>query len=236
RKSTKGDIKSFVRSDNIEMAEAAAQSIVDELEDKYGEPKGNIVNLQGLMTSTPGQERDEGFKNIIEKYPDIDVIATQAADFKQDKGYEKMLSIIQGNRDKKIDAVFSGNDENALGALKAMSEQDLLKPVGDTDHIMITGIDGSSQALESIEKGEMDITVSQHPIQSAEATVQLAVEAIYNQNVPKDVRWPFKVIHEDNIDSDEIREYGLWPYIVDKPKEGNVEIMEGLTKYNENGA
>src|SRR5699024_10809189 len=106
RKSTKGDIKSFVRSDNIEMAEAAAQSIVDELEDKDGEPKGNIVNLQGLMTSTPGQERDEGFKNIIEKYPDIDVIATQAADFKQDKGYEKMLSIIQGNRDKKIDAVF----------------------------------------------------------------------------------------------------------------------------------
>lgn len=235
RTATEGEVASFVRSDNNEMAEAAAQWLADQLKERYGEYKGNIVNLQGLMTSTPGQERDEGFQKVMEQYPDINVIATQPADFRQDKGFDQMLSIIQANQGVKIDGVFGANDENVLGALRAIKQQDLFYPVGDPDHIFLTGIDGSAQALEAIQNGEMDITASQHPIQSAEATVQLAVELIYGMETPTDIRWPFKIISIDNIDSKEVNEYGLWPYSLDDPNHGNVEIMDGLPIYDENG-
>lgn len=235
RTTVEGEVASFVRSDNNEMAEASAQWLADQLNERYGEYKGNIVNLQGLMTSTPGQERDEGFQKVFEQYPDINVIATQPADFRQDKGFDQMLSIIQANQGVKIDGVFGANDENALGALRAIKQQDLFYPVGDADHIFLTGIDGSAQALEAIENGEMDITASQHPIQSAEATVQLAVEQIYGEETPKDIHWPFMIISKDNIDSDEVNEYGLWPYSLEDPTQGNVEIMDGLPIYDENG-
>jgi len=235
RTALEGNIDSFVRSDNFEMAGAAAKWMAEQLKERYGEYKGNIVNLQGLMSSTPGQERDKGFLDVLNLYPDINIIATQAADFDQTKGFDKMMSIIQANRNVKIDGVLGANDENVLGALQAIKQQNLFKPVGDPDHIFLTGIDGSKQALEAIRNGEMDITVSQHPIQSAEATVQLAIAKIYGKDVPKDVRWPYKVISKENIDSEEVKQYGLWPYSMGNKDEGNVRLMKGIPIYLENG-
>ena len=63
----------------------------------------------------------------------------------------------------KIDAIVCQNDDGALGVVEA------LKSAGKLDSIQVLGIDGSDDALQSIQDGEMTMTALQDAKAQAEA-------------------------------------------------------------------
>ncbi len=198
RGSTGKDYACFIETDNIAMGELGAKSIVDFLTKKYGEPKGNVVEIQGLIGTSAARDRGKGFNDAISKYPNIKIVARQAGDFNQEKSLNVMQNIIQANPE--IDAVYGHNDDCTLGALKAIEGAGLLKPVGQPGHIYIIGIDGTFDAITSIKEQKMDATISQAPITMGAKAVELAIAVINKKSVDKHIYNPFYVIDIKNAD------------------------------------
>lgn len=61
-----GSYTSFIGADNLEVGKLAASYIAN-----YLNKHGNILEITGLKTSTPAQEREKGFFEEIKKYPGL---------------------------------------------------------------------------------------------------------------------------------------------------------------------
>ncbi len=204
----------FLETDNVAMGREGARYIAEQLKKRYGKIQGNVVDLVGLIGTTAGDDRDRGFmdefKSIAAQNPDLKLVARQEGQFDQEKSFNLMSQIMAANA--QIDAVFNGNDDNAVGALRAIRQASRNVPIGDPKHIIIIGIDGTRQALTAIRKGDMDATLSQNPLTMASQSVKY-VDQFYNGDrakIPAHEFWPHILITKDNIESPEVKSYGLW--------------------------
>jgi len=208
RGSDGGKVTSFVASDNVALGQTAAKWIADQLTKRYGSAKGNVVDLIGLVGTTAATDREKGFSDEIAKYPDIKVVARQEGAFDQEKSLNAMTNILQ--KYPQIDAVFGANDDNTVGAEKAIDNAGRYKPLGDKQHILVIGADGTAQALSAIRAGKQDATISQNPIQMAAKSLQFVADYSAKKEVPANYAWPTLLIDKSNIDSDATKKYGLW--------------------------
>lgn len=204
----------FLETDNVALGREGARYIAEQLKKRYGRIQGNVVDLVGLIGTTAGDDRDRGFmdefKTIAAQNPDLKLVARQEGQFDQEKSFNLMSQIMAANA--QIDAVFNGNDDNAVGALRAIRQASRNVPLGDPKHIIIVGIDGTRQALTAIRKGDMDATLSQNPLTMASQSVTY-VDMFYNgdkSKIPAHEFWPHILITKDNIDGPEVKSYGLW--------------------------
>jgi ribose transport system substrate-binding protein len=208
RGSDGGKVTSFVASDNVALGQTAAKWIADQLTKRYGSAKGNVVDLIGLVGTTAATDREKGFSDEIAKYPDIKVVARQEGAFDQEKSLNAMTNILQ--KYPQIDAVFGANDDNTVGAEKAIDNAGRYKPLDDKQHILVIGADGTAQALSAIRAGKQDATISQNPIQMAAKSLQFVADYTAKKDVPANYAWPTLLIDKSNIDSDATKKYGLW--------------------------
>ena len=112
--------------------------------------EGEWVELVGLETDNAALIRSKGYHDIIDQYPDMRIVARETANWSQTEAFQDMETIIQANPN--IKGVIAGNDTMAVGAAAA------LQAAGMTD-VIIVGFDGSPDAAELIEKGQMAATV-----------------------------------------------------------------------------
>jgi len=208
RGSDGGKVTSFVASDNVALGQTGAKWIAEQLKKRYGEEKGNVVDLIGLVGTTAATDREKGFSEEIAKYPNIKVVARQEGAFDQEKSLNAMTSILQ--KFPQIDAVFGANDDNTVGAEKAIDNAGRYKPLGDKEHILVIGADGTAQALSAIRAGKQDATISQNPIEMAAKSLNFIADNAAGKSVPATYAWPTFLIDKSNIDSDETKKYGLW--------------------------
>jgi ribose transport system substrate-binding protein len=75
----------FVGADNLEIGRKAGQFIVDFLTKKYGRPQGNIVQIKGLLGVEGEIKRNDGAREVFEKYPSIKIVHDAVADWIQAK-------------------------------------------------------------------------------------------------------------------------------------------------------
>lgn len=133
------------------------QSLVGD-EAKYVEFFGNPADNNAAT-------RSNGYETVLSQYPGLEKVAEEVANWDRTQGYNKMQSIMQANPE--IDAVISGNDEMALGAIAA------LKEAGQLEGVIVGGFDGSPDAVEAVRAGEMAYTVLQPvAVFSREAVIQ----------------------------------------------------------------
>lgn len=191
------DMTSFLETDNVKMGQMAANLILDALKAK-GLKGGNVVEIEGLQGTSAARDRGKGFHDIMDKHPEVKIVAKQAGDFNQEKSMNVMQNILQAN--PKIDAVFGHNDDCTLGAEKAIIGANRMKPVGDKDHIFIVGIDGINQAIQSIKKGNVDVSISQVPVSMGGEAVDVGLKSIKGEQVEKHIYTKFYPITQKNAD------------------------------------
>jgi len=104
---------SQILSDNYSGCVALGQYFVKQM----GE-SGKYVELLGLVGDNNTWNRSKGFHSVVDRYPDLKMVAQQSADFSREKAFDAMETILQANPD--IDAVFCGNDTMAMGAHRAL--------------------------------------------------------------------------------------------------------------------
>jgi erythritol transport system substrate-binding protein len=134
----------------------------DEFVKLMGE-SGAYVELVGKESDTNAGVRSRGYHDVLDKYPGLTMVARQSANWDQREAFQKMETIIQGNR--KLKGVIAGNDTMALGAAAA------LKTAGLTQ-VIVVGFDGSPDAIAAIKAGDIKATV----LQPAAAIARLAVD------------------------------------------------------------
>jgi erythritol transport system substrate-binding protein len=124
---------------------------------------GSYIELVGRESDTNAAVRSRGFHDVLDKYPGLRMAARQSANWDQREAFQRMETLIQGNRG--IAGVIAGNDTMALGAMAALKAAGLGK-------VVVVGFDGSPDAIQSIKAGEIKATV----LQPAALIARLAVE------------------------------------------------------------
>lgn len=205
-------INATVQADAVDEGVKAAEAIVAFLEKKYGAPKGKVVNITGISSLAQAQGRIVGFDRVLEKYPDIQLVAQQDGGFDTSKSATVMANVLQGNAE--IDAVFAANDASAAGVISAIRSAGRFKPIGDADRIYVIGTDASPPGIAAIRAGTQDATVGFNPITLAETAVGIAVDIKAGKTVENlDIKVPLLVITAENIDSEEAKAF-LWADVI----------------------
>jgi ABC-type sugar transport system substrate-binding protein len=164
--------------------------------------EGNYAELLGIVGDNNTWNRSKGFHSVVDRYPNLKMVAQQSAEFDRTKGLDVMESLLQANPD--IVAVFCGNDAMALGAYQA------IKATGKTEQIKVFGFDGAEDAVQSVAKGEMAATAMQFPKTMARTAVEFADEWFkgrrdFEQHLPVAV----ELVTPDNVA--EYGDYGAKP-------------------------
>ncbi len=195
--------------DHVEGGQLAGEQIVKFLTAKYGSPKGNVVDLEGIAGIVAAAQREKGFADVLAKYPNIKVVARADGGFNTDQANQAMTAILQAQ--PQIDAVYGANDAETYGAISAIKAAGRFEPVGKPDHIYAIGVDGSAPGIQGIRDGSQDATVSQEFIKMGLKMLDNihAKETGEIKEIPS-VVWPLMVIDASNIDSAAVKEYGIW--------------------------
>lgn len=113
RKINSDKYTAYVGGDNVDVGRQAARLILSKLP-----AGGNIVEIEGLTSSSSSQERKQGFHEVMDAHPEINIVATVAGDWQKRKAREAIKAL--DLRGQQIDIVFAYNDRMAIGAKEAM--------------------------------------------------------------------------------------------------------------------
>jgi ribose transport system substrate-binding protein len=180
----------FIGADNKKIGRAAGEWIVKQMAErlKPGE-RAKVVELEGLMTSTPGQDRHTGFREAIAGQP-IDVIFEADMQWLEPNARQEMESAL--SRFSHIDCVYAHNDPGAHGAYLAA------KAAGREKQMLFVGIDALPQeGVVYVKQGVLDATF-QYPTGGAEA-IDTALKILKGEKVPKEITLGSRVFDKSNV-------------------------------------
>lgn len=103
-----------VAGDNPGFGRACAKALVDQLQGR-----GKIVLMEGIPCAV-NTDRVQAFREVVKNYPAISILDSQPAYWDTEKGLKLMENYLQ--KYQHIDAVWTGDDDVLLGALKAYQE------------------------------------------------------------------------------------------------------------------
>ena len=146
---TEGKLTLTVLADNYGAGEMAGEVMVRLLQGKYnGIAKGKVLEIEGQPGQDVAQLRGDGFKSVIKKYPDIELIS-KPGNWDSKKGFEITQDVLVAHPD--IDGIYYHADLYIPGiveGIKALKGE--FKKVGEEGHVYILGIDGNPMGLANI--------------------------------------------------------------------------------------
>ena len=154
--------------------------------------KGNVVIMLGELAHSGTRGRTAGVKEVLAQYPDINVLDEQTALFQRDKALDLMSNWLLAGLE--INAVAANNDEMALGAILAMQNAGLTP----NEDIFVGGVDATPDALDSMVKGELTVTVFQNARGQGKGAIEAAYKMARGEAVDANVWIPFEPVTEDN--------------------------------------
>src|SRR5277367_2904016 len=183
------NVHSFLAPDNEFMGSSVTQALVNAIN---GE--GTMVMTQGALGHTGAQGRARGFKSVVSKFPKIQVLDEQPADWDVTKAariWEALLT-----KYPKIDAAFFHNDDMALAAYAVM------KAKGRTE-TKIGGVDAMPPAIKAVQAGEMLATVRNPSCRIHGGAIVAGVQAVLQgekAGIPKNIVTDGPVVTKANAD------------------------------------
>ena len=167
----------YVGADFLEEGRRAGEYLLEKAE-REGLTDLKIVELSGTLSSSPMQQRGEGFRECIEGDDRFEIIETISGDFLRSKGKECMESLLR--RHERIDVLFSHNDAMTLGAIEAI-EAAGLEPGED---IIIITVDGEQAAIDLLQEGKINCVVECTPM-LGDIIMDLAKKLAAGEEIPR---------------------------------------------------
>jgi ribose transport system substrate-binding protein len=144
---------SWIRVDNRAIGRMIGQFVVDSLTKKYGEPRGNIVEIAGLKGVEGETNRRLGAHDIWDADPKIKVVAEAVANWSQSQAKDRMTEILSAV--PQIDVVYGRNDPMAVGAYLATRERGREK---EMIFVGIDGLQGEAGGINRVREGMLAAT------------------------------------------------------------------------------
>lgn len=152
--------------------------------------KGKIVELKGLMTSTPGQDRNAGFREGLDlpSNPGLQVVFEADMQWLEPNARKEMESALAAQ--PQIDLVYAHNDPGAHGAYLAA------KQAGRA--MKFVGIDAlPHEGVEYVKQGILDATFA-YPTGGADA-IEAALKLLKGEKVEKKIVLGTRIFTKENV-------------------------------------
>jgi ribose transport system substrate-binding protein len=178
----------FIGADNKKIGRAAGEWIRKTLGGK-----GKVVELKGLMTSSPGQDRNVGFREglFAKAHPNIDIVFEADMQWLEPNARKEMASALAAHPE--IDLVYAHNDPGAHGAWLAAKE------AGRQDKMKFVGIDAlPHEGVRYVKEGILAATFA-YPTGGKEA-IDTALAIFGGKKVDKEMILGTRIYTRDNVD------------------------------------
>lgn len=188
RKANTSKYTAFIGCDNYAIGKSMGNFIIRQL---HG--KGRIVEIRGLEGSSPAMERHRGFMDAVKSAPGIEVVASEAGDWKEESGIKAMKHIL--GKTQNFDYVFSHNDRMAWGAYVAARQMGVKHPY------KYTGVDAMATeggGLELVRDGVFEASYL-YPTKGDEV-IALALKILKHQPYAHDNYLRTSIITKDNAE------------------------------------
>ena len=176
----------FIGANNVQIGEAAGKWLKEALGGT-----GKVVELKGLMTSVPGGDRHNGFRQGIEG-SDIEVVFEADMQWLEPNARKEMESALAVLDD--IDAVYAHNDPGAHGAYLAAAA------VGREKEMIFVGIDALPHEGQAYVKQGILAACFEYPTGGREA-IDTALKLLAGESVSKKIVLPTRVYTPENVDA-----------------------------------
>ncbi|MGB0695224.1 MAG: substrate-binding domain-containing protein [Rhodospirillaceae bacterium] len=148
------------------------------------------VILEGIREASNAQARLAGAQRAFAENSNIEVVASESAEWKIDEAYEVTKQLFADNPD--ISLIFAANDMMALGAIRFLRESEM------TD-VRVAAFDALEEAKKAILDGWMTVTIDQHPEVQGYEGVRFAVQALEGADLPARTMVDVMVVSQENL-------------------------------------
>jgi ribose transport system substrate-binding protein len=183
---------SYVASDNVEGGRVAARALAKAIGEKG---KVYVSNVKPGISTT--DQREQGFKEEMKKYPGITVLETQYNDNDANKAASQLAAVLARNPD--LAGVFGANLFSAQGAANGV------KNAGKQGKIRVAAFDCPESIINDIKGGTIDVAICQRPAEMGKIGVQFAVDALNGKKIPTRYATGYTVIDPNNVDTSEAK-------------------------------
>ena len=152
-----------------------------------------ILYFTGAPNDQQYIDRKAGLMDALAERTDIEILNEYNVDNKKDLGMSTAEDCLQVY--DSFDAIICQNDDSALGAVEA------LKAANRLEGVITVGIDGSDAALESIQAGELTMSVLQNAQAQAKAGAEVFAQIRDGVDPAEieDIYVPFEIITSENV-------------------------------------
>ncbi len=180
----RGRFVSFIGTDDVAMARAAADYLLDAL---HG--AGRVVLIEGPETAPTSRDRGRGFREAIARRPGITLLGSAPGRYLRRGGCEAMRALLAAHGPR-IDGVIATNDSMALGALDALEEAGR--------RALVVGNNGTIEAARAVGEGRLLATMDYDGFKMGCLAATAAIRHLRSLPVPAEILLPAQVIDRRN--------------------------------------
>jgi ribose transport system substrate-binding protein len=185
---------SYVASDNVLGGRMAARALAEAIGEKG---KVYVSNVKPGISTT--DQREEGFKDEMKKYPGVQVLETQFNDDDANKAAAQVQAVF--GRVPDLAGVFGANLFSASGTANGVTQ------AGQAGKIKIAGFDAPESIVPQLKDGTFALTIAQHPAEIGYFGYVAAYAHVTDNPVPTAIGTGFTVMTGANIDDPKVSRY-----------------------------
>lgn len=177
----------YIGSDAVESGRIQGQYVAEEI--LHG--SGKVAYIQAIIGHQAQIDREKGFLEVLENYPDIEIVLDGSANFKQDETMELTENWLQSGT--AFDVIVAQGNDMAYGAYLALED------AGKVGEIAISAIDMSDDIARCIEDGSIANSVFQDAFGQGHGAVEYADKILKGETVDTYVDIPYELVTKENL-------------------------------------
>jgi ribose transport system substrate-binding protein len=182
-------LTSFITGDNVDGGHKAAETLADLIG-----RKGKVFIMSGSPSATTDVARENGFREAIKKFPDIEVVGIQYANSQPATATSAVNTILLKYSD--LAGIFALDGTSGTGTVAA------LRNANKAGQVKLVGYDAYKAEVDALKEGIFTALVAQQPAKEADLALQYAYDKITGKDVgsiQKAVVIPNVVITKENL-------------------------------------
>ena len=132
-------------------------SVVQEMTERYGYPKGNIGELPGVVFDEASRLWSMGVRRVLSEYEELNVVCSITGGNDDDTRYKAAVNLLKAFRADELDGIITFDDEAAVMTLQAMADYDRGEMTG-----LIWSVGGTKDGLTAVWYGDIAQTIERN--------------------------------------------------------------------------
>ncbi|GAE29679.1 sugar-binding protein [Halalkalibacter hemicellulosilyticus] len=152
---------------------------------------GRIAIITGSFHSANQQLRVQGFKDVIEEYEDMEIVAIEESNISLIQAAERTYQIM--NEHTNISAFYG------TSALDAIGVASVLQSLDKNRNIFVIGFDILPDTLDLIRDGSIDATVVQEPYEMGYRSIEVMLSLVQGKRVSEFYYTDTGIIRQEDL-------------------------------------